>query len=309
MTGRAVRNNFCYRKQWLPAHPLLNNYYKKLKATHRAGHPLLREFEQDIASCKTGDFNTPYCRSIKRKQQIEEWGAGNHLASWKQVVAQHGLGVSLWGLKQNTIPHVPHRLLKPGHSVPWPDNREFVISKRYWNELWRDELNWETNDYEYPEDLDEEIRKFIAEQDTDVEFIGSAATGVPGWVTEAAATAIANTANNELKPAIHPDHSNPNYDWLHKEVLRVLKRLGPSWAKVTAAAEVEMYKLKQHPLCQGAGLTHCMSLHEQCNGFYNLLARARTIMSVKGVLSMKESRHAKTTLKNYSGCTRSSATS
>ena len=31
-----------------------------------------------------------------------------------------------------------------------------------------------------------------------------------------------------------------------------------------------------------------MSLHEQCNGFYNLLARARTIMSVKGVLSMEE---------------------
>ena len=49
-----------------------------------------------------------------------------------------------------------------------------------------------------------------------------------------------------------------------------------------------MYKLKQHPLCQGAGLNHCMPLHEQCNGFYNLLARARTIMSVKGVLSIKE---------------------
>ena len=59
-----------------------------------------------------------------------------------------------------------------------------------------------------------------------------------------------------------------------------------------------MYKLKQHPLCQGAGLNHCMSLQEQCNGFYNLLARARTIMSVKGVLSMEELNTCKDNLDN-----------
>ena len=111
---------------------------------------------------------------------------------------------------------------------------------------------------------------------------------MPTRVTEAAVTAIANTANNELKPAIHPDHSNPNYDWLHNDVARIMKRLGPSWAKAKAMAEVDMYKLQQHPLCQGAGLNHCMSLQEQCIGFYNLLARARTIMSVQGVLSIEE---------------------
>ena len=144
---------------------------------------------------------------------MEECGAGNHLASWKQVVGQHGLRVRLWGLKQNTIPHVPHRLLKPGHSVPWPENREFVISKRYWKEPWREELN--------------------CEQDTPDwgEFIGSADTGMPTIVefTEAAVTAI---AKHEHERAIHPGHSGPKYDVEHDLVLEQTRpRVGQSKTK------------------------------------------------------------------------------
>ena len=64
------------------------------------------------------------------------------LGSWRQVLDRHGPAVAYAALRQRSLPYVPHTLLSEGHNVAWPDSHEFILTRKWWTESWRTEVNF-----------------------------------------------------------------------------------------------------------------------------------------------------------------------
>ena len=160
---------------------------------------------------------------------MDSWGKDKKLGSWKQLCDKHGKEVAYAALKQGTIPHVPHTVLKPGHGVQWPENRQFVMEETYWKQHWRDTITWETDDDEFPADLEAQISKFIGESDTPAweEFQKTAEAGIPTGMVFPQPAATAVPIKTEIERAIHPNHSGPKYDQEHASLFKNLNNWAP----------------------------------------------------------------------------------
>ena len=224
---------------------------------------------------------------------MDSWGKEKKLGSWKQLCDKHGKEVAYAALKQGTIPHVPHTMLKPGHGVQWPENRQFVMEETYWKQHWRDTITWETDDDEFPADLEAQISKFIAESNDAPkawdEFAATAETAIPTGMhfPQPAAAAVVQT---EIERAIHPDHSGPKYDELHAFTLKQLNKLVGEWSKAKQKVDVNINKIKSVEMCKGPAVVHIDSVVGKCEKLYTGLVDSHSTMSVKakGVLSIHE---------------------
>ena len=113
-----------------------------------------------IGACRNGDFSTPELKAVKKRILIKDWGKHVGLGSWKQVLDTLGANVAYAALRQGRLPYVPHSLLLPGHNVKWPESHELVLTKKYWNTSWRDEVEWRTDD-EDPDIINAEVQKWL----------------------------------------------------------------------------------------------------------------------------------------------------
>ena len=226
---------------------------------------------------------------------MDSWGKDKKLGSWKQLCDKHGKEVSYAALKQGTIPHVAHTLLKPGHGVQWPENRQFVMEETYWKQHWRDTITWETDGDEFPADLEAQISEFIAENKDDTpeawdEFAATAETAIPTWMhfPQPAAAAVVQISDDER--AIHPDYSGTKYDELHTVTLKILNKLVSEWSRARLRADVCLKKIKTAELCKGPAPVHIDSVLDKCDKLYTGLVRSQITLLVrgKGFLSIHE---------------------
>ena len=116
----------------------MKQHYEDLIAAHPKGSNIILEFKKAIGECSRGELDTPAVKDIRRRIAAKEFGKKEELVSWKAVVDLHGEAVAYAALRQGTIPYVPHTLLLPGHGVKWPESHEFVISRRYWSQTWKE---------------------------------------------------------------------------------------------------------------------------------------------------------------------------
>ena len=167
--------------------------------------------------------------AIKKKIKLKEWGKSAELCSWQQVLDRHGQNVAYAALRQGTLPYVPHSLLLAGHNVKWPERLEFLMEKRYWNDSWREEINFESDEdhAKTKEAITQWLREnepgcnsqtFTIEEFSDLR--DSAMTGIPTGVDmPTAAAAPAETAIvSATERAVHPDFYGVKYDELHNTV-------------------------------------------------------------------------------------------
>ena len=241
-----------------------------------------------------GNFDTAFFTQLKKKAKLESWGKDKKLGSWKQLCDKHGKDVAYAPLKQGTIPHVPHTMLKPGHGVQWPEDRQFVMEETFWKQQWRDTITWETDDDEFPADLDAQISKFIAENNDDTpktwdEFAVTAEKGIPTGMHFPPVADVA-VVQNPIERAIHPDYSGPKYDELHTYTLKQLNKLVNDWSRAKQKVDVNINKIKNVQMCSGPAVVHIDSLVGKCEKLYTGLVASHTTMSVKakGVLSIHE---------------------
>ena len=224
----------------------------------------------------------------------------SELGSWKQVLDRHGQNVAYAALRQGTLPYVPHSLLLPGHGVKWPESHEFILSRQFWNEHWRSEITFETDEENAA--TQNEIHKWLA--DNRVEFSdhqewsvvrGSALTGIPQGselpTPEPAATAFIKT---EAERAVHPEFYGPKYDELHAAVAKNVSKVTQEWPKMKTKHDISIAKAKDHPLC-GQLISQLQALLKFIDERYKKVEAANTTMQVKGrgFLSQSELETAK----------------
>ena len=82
---------------------------------------------------------------------------------------------------------MPHSLLLPGHGVPWPESHEFVLTKKYWHEHWKQEVAFDDED---PVATQQAIDEFLASPETQceehtswTELTATVMTGIPSGET------------------------------------------------------------------------------------------------------------------------------
>ena len=283
------------KKQYLKDEPALVQHWEDLQKKYNSHHPALFEFKQKVGECSRGKFDDPYFTQLKKRIKIDSWGKDKQLGSWKQLCDKHGKEVAYRALKQVMIPHVPNTMLMPGHGVQWPENRQFVMEERFWMPHWRDTITWETDDYEFPADLEAQISKFIAESNDDTpkawdEFAATAETAIPTWMhfPQPAAAAVVQISDDER--AIHPDYSGTKYDELHALTFKNLNKLVSEWAKAKQKVDVNINKIKNVEMCKGPAVVHIDSVVGKCEKLYTGLVDSHTTMMVKakGVLSIHE---------------------
>ena len=139
---------------------------------------------KEISRTRHGRFDSQELRALKKKMQIKEWGKNVKLGSWKEVVDKHGEKVAYTALRQGTLAHVPHTVLKEGHGVQWPDSHQFIMEESWWKASWREEVNFESNTER--EITQSRIQEWLAENDPnfkntdDLETLRAGATvGIP----------------------------------------------------------------------------------------------------------------------------------
>ena len=75
-------------------------------------------------------------------QQRKDWGETKDLGTWKTGLERHGPLVAYAALQAGTLPYVPRGPLSDGHGLAWPDSHEFVVSRKFWKNTWRNELTF-----------------------------------------------------------------------------------------------------------------------------------------------------------------------
>ena len=96
---------------------------------------------------------------------MKECGKETELRSCKQVLDRLGPEVAHAALRLGTLPYVPHSLLLPGHGMTFPGSHEFVLTKRFWHDGWKDEVQFPMDD-EDPAATEEAIAIFLATSGT-----------------------------------------------------------------------------------------------------------------------------------------------
>ena len=116
-----------------------------------------------ISMCKGGSFDTPEIHALKKIFE-KTHGHDVELGSWKQVVDRHGPAVAFAALRQGTLPYIPHTLLRPGHGVAWPESHEFILTRRWWKESWRNEITYRGTSEADTAKEERDIRKWLMEK-------------------------------------------------------------------------------------------------------------------------------------------------
>ena len=121
------------QKKHFDKDPELKQHYEELGAKCGRADPEMMEFKRLIGSARMGNFKVvPELRVIQRNTKLKNWGQNVKLGSWKEVLDKHGEDVAYAALRQGTLAHVPHTLLKEGHGVRWPESHQFIMEESWW---------------------------------------------------------------------------------------------------------------------------------------------------------------------------------
>ena len=279
--------HFTNKKRYLEANePVLLQHLNDLIKAHPKGSQVIRDFKKLIGECHRGNFDTPSLRAVRKRILIKEWGKSAELGSWKQVLDRHGQNVACAALRQGTLPYVPHTLLLPGHGVKWPESHEFLMERKFWNQHWREEVRFESDDDNAvtKAEINQWLRDNGVQCDEHQEWSDvkdSALTGIPsGMDMPSLAPTPTVTVKTEEERAIHPDFCGPKYDELHSQVAKNIQRVIQEWPKHKSKHEIAVAKAEPHPLCTGV-IGNLKALLQAVDKNYKSLEEANTAIAVK----------------------------
>ena len=139
-----MQNAFDMQRKHLDKDPAFKRYYEDLVALHGRSDPEVDKFKKLISLTRNGRFDTSKeLLAIRKNIKVREWGKNVKLGSWKEVVDKHGEAVAYAALRQGTLAHVPHTLLRENHGVKWPNSHQFIMEDSWWTASWREEVNFE----------------------------------------------------------------------------------------------------------------------------------------------------------------------
>ena len=231
---KRIHNAFDYRLKDLQKEPELLQHLHDLIEHHKKGSPVILEYKKAIGDAKGGKVDTPFLNAVKKRILVKKWGQETELGSWKQVLGRLGNNVAYAALRQGTLPYVPHSLLLPNHGVKWPESHEFVLTKKYWHEHWKQEVAFDDED---PAATQQAIDEFLSnpeaqceEHTSRTELNATVMTGIPNGETmetpEPAAPAATNVSvKSEFERSAHPEFCGVKYDELHSSTVKNMQKV------------------------------------------------------------------------------------